>query len=217
MNSFVPLLAALDVVLIKAIVVMIVFILAGIAQLLAKLQKIQPPAGRPRPPRPVPPDVAEEIEEFMRRAANRRNVQGTQPASAPPPTPSAAEPLRAEVVAEQPVGGQVEEHVKKYLDAQDFSRRSEELGEEVAQADREIGQHLHEVFDHRVSRLEQVPGEAAAPPLAAETSELGRGLALACSRPIRHAGCSTWSATPNRSARRSFSTRFSIGRKSGGR
>jgi hypothetical protein len=171
MNAFVPLLAALDVVLIKAVVVMIIFFLAGIAKLLANLQKIQPPAGRPRPSRPVPPDVAEEIEEFMRRAASRRNAQGTRPASPPPATPPAAEPVPAEVVAGQPVGGQVEEHVKKYLDAQDFSRRSQELGEEVVQADREIDQRLHEVFDHRVSRLELVPGEAAAPAFAAETAE----------------------------------------------
>ncbi len=122
--------------------------------------------------RAVAPDVAEEIEEFMRRAANRRNVQGTQPAPAPPPTPAAAEPARAQVGVEQPVGGQVEEHVKKYLDAQEFSRRSQELGEEVAEVDREVGQHLHEVFDHQVSRLEVVPGEAAAPPEAAEPSDL---------------------------------------------
>ena len=55
---------------------------------------------------------------------------------------------------------------------QEFTRRSEDLGEEVAQADREIDQHLHQVFDHRVSQLELVPGEAAAPPAATfETSE----------------------------------------------
>jgi hypothetical protein len=174
MNAFAALLAAVDFQTIKFIVVMIVFLLAGLAQLVAKLQKIQPPAGRPRPPRPVAPDVADEIEEFMRRAANRRNVQGTQPVAAPtpPPTPAAVQPGRAEVSAEQPVGGQVEEHVKKYLDAQDFSRRSQELGEEVAQVDRDVGQHLHEVFDHQVSRLEVVPGEAAAPPVAVEPSDL---------------------------------------------
>jgi hypothetical protein len=176
MNAFVPLLAAVDFALIKFIVVMIVFLLAGLAQLVAKLQKIQPPAGPARPTRPVAPDVADEIEQFMRRAANRRNVPGTQPVAAPTPTPAAAPPVGALVSAEQPVGGQVEEHVKKYLDAQDFSRRSQELGEEVAQVDRDVGQHLHEVFDHQVSRLEVVPGEVAAPPVVAEPSDLAEAL-----------------------------------------
>jgi hypothetical protein len=171
MNAHLLPLAALDVFLIKAVVVIIVFILAGIAQLIAKLQQMQPPAGRP--PRPVPPNVAEEIGEFMRRAASRRNAAGGQAAPGSPPKPSpVAPPARVEAAPEPPVGGQVEEHVKKYLDAQEFTRRSEDLGEEVAQADREIDQHMHQVFDHRVSQLELVPGEAAAPPAATfETSE----------------------------------------------
>lgn len=163
MSPVLPLLAALDVFLIKAVVVIIVFILAGIAQLMAKLQQIKPPAGRPA--RPVPPDVAAEIDEFMRRTASRRNVPAAPPTPASPPSPT--QPVRVEAATEPPVGGQVEEHVKKYLDVQAFSRRSEELGEEVAQqVDREIDQHLHQVFDHRVSQLELVGGEAAAPPAA---------------------------------------------------
>jgi hypothetical protein len=182
MNALVPLLAAAvnpDVV-VKIVVLLLIFVVPAIGRLLATIRQMkQPPVGRPRPARPVAPDVAEEIEEFMRREANRRNTQGTQPASAPTPTPPAAEPLRAEVVAEPPVGGQVEEHVKKYLDAEDFSRRSQALGEEVTQIDRDIGEHLHEVFDHQVSRLEVVPGEAAAPPTAAEPAELAEAAPVA--------------------------------------
>ena len=171
MNALPLPLAALDVFLIKAVVIIIVLILAGVARLVAKLQGMQPPAGRP--PRPVPRDVAEEIEEFMRRSAGRRNVPGTQPAPvSPSKPPPVAKPAPVAVGPEPSVGGQVEEHVKKYLDAQEFRRRSEELGEEVAQVDREIDQHLHQVFDHEVSHLELVPGEAAAAPAATfETAE----------------------------------------------
>ncbi len=76
------------------------------------------------------------------------------------------------MVGEAPVGGRVTEHVTKYLDADDFSRREATLGQEVAQADQQIDQHLRQVFDHRVSKLEAVPGEAAAPPTAYEPPDL---------------------------------------------
>ncbi len=186
MNFLVPLLAAVNPdVVVKIVVLLLIFVVPAIGRLLATIRQMkQPPVGRPRPARPVAPDVAEEIEEFMRRAAQRRNTQGTQPASPPTPMPAAAEPLRAEVVAEPPVGGQVEEHVKKYLDAEDFSRRSQALGEEVTQIDRDIGEHLHEVFDHQVSRLEVVPGEAAASPTAAEPSELAEAAPVAAVVPL---------------------------------
>jgi len=170
MNPFIPLLAAINVDLLKFAMLMVFFLLAGLAQLVAKLKKVQPPPAKPRP---IQADVADEIEEFMRRAAaRRRGAPGTPTAPAAAP-PQAAQPVQAEVVAEKPVGGQVEQHVKKYLDAEDFSRRSQELGEEVTQVDREVDQHLHQVFDHDVSRLAVVPGEAAAPPTAVEPAELG--------------------------------------------
>jgi hypothetical protein len=176
MNAFVPLLAAVNPdVLVKIVMLFLIFVVPAIGRVLVTIRKTQPPpAVRPRPPRPVAPNVADEIEEFMRRAAERRKVQGTQPAPVPTPTPTPtlAEPLRSEVVAEPPVGGQMEEHVKTYLDAKDFTRRSQELGEEVAQVDRDIGEHLHEVFDHQVSKLEIAPGEAAAAAEGAEPAEL---------------------------------------------
>jgi hypothetical protein len=169
------LLAAFDPGLIKLVVLVIIFIFAGIAKLLAKIQRIPPPGQRPLSPRPAPPDVADEIEEFMRRAAQRQPAKGTRPLGSPP-SPPRAEPVRAEVIAEvaapKPVGGQVSEHVQKYLDEQEFSRREVELGKQVAQADQQIDQHLQQVFDHRVSKLAATPGEAAAPPVAYEPPDL---------------------------------------------
>ena len=158
--------------LIKIAVILLIFVIPAIGQLVAKLRQIPPPDKRPLPPRPAPPDVADEIEKFLRRTVQRRPAQDTRPVRAQEPSPPVAEPVRAEVVGEQRVGGQVTEHVKEYLDEQDFTRRGDQLGKEVAQVDQKIGQHLQQVFDHRVSKLETVPGEAAAPPVAYEPPDL---------------------------------------------
>ena len=42
----------------------------------------------------------------------------------------------------------------------------------MAQADREIDQRLHQVFDHNVSNLELMPGEAATAPVVVAPLEL---------------------------------------------
>jgi hypothetical protein len=172
MNALGPLFAAVDLgPLIKIIVLILVFVVPVIGQLLAKIKQIPPPEKRPIPPRPALPEVNNEIEEFLRRKAQRRPAESPRPAKVQPQMPT-AEPVLAEAVAQHRVGGQVSEHVTKYLDEQDFSRREVELGKEVAQADKEIDQRLRQKFDHRVSQLETVPGEAAAPPVAYEPPDL---------------------------------------------
>ena len=42
----------------------------------------------------------------------------------------------------------------------------------MSQADREIDQRLHQVFDHHVGDLELMPGEAATAPMVAAPLEL---------------------------------------------
>ena len=77
-------------------------------------------------------------------------------------------------LARRPVGGEVSAHVKKYLDSEKFESRAGELGQDVVQTvDREIDQHLHQVFDHSVSRLAAVPGEAAAAPAVEPSGAYG--------------------------------------------
>jgi hypothetical protein len=174
-----PLFAAIDIeALGKIAIVVLFFLIPAIGQLLARVkqqQQNQPPAQGPKPPRPVQPNVADEIEQFMRRAAERREAKASRPFQAPKPQPLASpitEPVKAEAIIEKPVGGQVNEHVQKYLDEQKFAKRESELGKEVAQADAQIDKHLQQVFDHRVSKLEAVPGEAATPPTAYEPPNL---------------------------------------------
>lgn len=91
------------------------------------------------------------------------------------PTPRLVEkekPIEAVVVGEQPVGGQVARQVEKYLDTGELTQHATQLGGEVAQADQQIDQRLHQVFDHQMSRLEAAPGEAATPPVAVGPMEL---------------------------------------------
>jgi hypothetical protein len=117
------------------------------------------------------PSKSNEIEEFMRRAARARSAT-TKPAR-PPQAPTPPEkPVPAQVVTEVPVGGKIGKQVEQDLDTQEFTQRTKKMGGEVAQADREIDQHMRQVFDHNVSNLELLPGESAAPPVAVGPLEL---------------------------------------------
>ena len=190
MNSTVPLLAAINADVVETILVLVVIVVGTLLELIMKTRQAQPPGGRARPqqpPRPVPKDAADEIDDFLRRAAGQRTpqaagqrtAQAAQPARVAAAGAAAPKPVVAEVVAVAPVGGQVTEHVQKYIDTEQFTRRGAQLGEEVvAEVDREIDQHLRQVFDHSVSRLAAVPGEAATPPVAFEPLELSEASAI---------------------------------------
>jgi len=175
--------------LIWLIVVILFIVVPAIAQMLAKMgQQQRPGGGRPpgRPPaggppvagRPAAGGLEDEIGEFLRRAAQRREGQAAPP---PPPDqpavgarhpvgpPVMAQPARpqlvqAEVVRPQAIGEGIKQHIGEYLDPGEFQRRAAGLGEEVAQADEQIEQRLHARFDHEVSSLADTPGESAAPP-----------------------------------------------------
>jgi Na+-transporting methylmalonyl-CoA/oxaloacetate decarboxylase gamma subunit len=173
-----PLFADVGAIIFKLVLFLLIFGIPAIGQLIAKMKTIHPPAGGPlpqAPKRPVPTDVVNEIEDFLKRAAQKREgkqIVAPQVRQAPRRVERIEQPVKAEVVSNGPVGGKVEEHVKKYLDSEEFARRESQLGEEVAQADKAIDQHLSQVFDHQVSRLASLPGEAAAPPVAYEPQEL---------------------------------------------
>ena len=181
MNMLVALLAAADAEVFKVVALVVFAVLVGIVKFLAMLQQRNVPKGGPRPPQPpqpVPKDAADEIDDFLRRAAQQRTVQQravqpVQPIRLQAVKPAAQQPVVAQVVAAAPVGGQVTDHVTKYLDTGDFTRRGDQLGEEVvAQVDREIDQHLHQVFDHSLSQIAATPGETAAAPEAVGVMEL---------------------------------------------
>jgi hypothetical protein len=163
--------------LIEILLFLFIVVLPLIGKVLNKLQRLnRPTAERPLRPLPPPPDVAKEIDDFLeqkrRNPGTRRAAERARAKQSAPPTRSITKPVRAEVVAEKPIGEEVTEHVKKYLDENTFSERARQLGGDVAKADQAIDQHLHQKFDHRVSRLETVPGETAIPPTVGKSEEL---------------------------------------------
>jgi hypothetical protein len=203
MNAF-GLFAAVDIgIIIKILVIALVVLSSVVGKILTSMRGPQRPAGPMRPP-VIPPQqprqgqqpqaqaarpksVKEEIDEFLSRAAQKKQGQATpadptrrisQPMSplaqredptrriSQPTAPLAQRvgPVEAEVVRERPVGGAVSAHVKKYLDEKEFDQRASKLGGEVAAADTKIEQHLQQVFGHGISKLAAKPGETAAPP-----------------------------------------------------
>lgn len=138
---------------------------------IAEQQQGQPrPAPRPAPPRPAPP-------------------RAPQPRPAPPPPPQRplgsrpapvdAEVLDAEIVDAAPVRRRaaVAKHVEKHLDTSDVTARAAQLGAEVGLADEKVEAHLHQKFDHDVSRIsdpEDTAGAAAGAAFAARIAELFR-------------------------------------------
>ncbi len=201
MNTLRPVLAAVNGDLLRLLVIIAILVLSGLGQLIGRLKQAKPPRpgpGRPQPPKPKvgQPDnpVAKEIDEFLRRVAERSQRKGVEPVAKPRlpelpakpkvsalPKTSTEKPVVAEAAAEVPIGRQVTEHVTKYLDEQEFARRSAQLGAEVAEIDREVDQHLRQTFDHSLSKLASVPGETAAPPSveSAEPVQVATAVAVA--------------------------------------
>ncbi len=134
-----------------------------------KPDRQQPPVqavgARPQPPQGAGGGMEGEIEEFLRRAAQPR---GRRPAARPAAEPAAVQ----EDVHNHPVGAGMPEHVGERLDRSEFQRRSDQLGGEVAQADEQAQERLHQVFDHQVGQLAETPGESPATPQSSSAEEL---------------------------------------------
>jgi hypothetical protein len=137
--------------------------------------------------------MADEIEEFLRRAAQRRAAQAAQqqaaqqqpqqfqPPPPPPPRPVAPaprpalaptyvepQPVEVEVVYDEPeLGAGVSSHVAQAMDNRQFTERASHLGEVVGLADDNMDAHLHQKFDHQVGQLRSttaaVPAVAPSP------------------------------------------------------
>lgn len=177
------LLADIDAEMIRMAVIILFLVLGGLGQLISKAKQAKPqgpvkplpPLGPEVPQPPAPPrkagqTVAQEIDDFLRRAAERNQNRGDRPspqAEQPRPAPAKARvkrPVAAQVAEPRqvkPVGGQVGDHVRAALDEDPFNRETRHLGAEIPQTVNQIDQHLHQTFDHAVGKLPAVPGEAA--------------------------------------------------------
>ena len=129
----------------------------------------QPAAQQPARPRPAPQP---------RPAGQRPRPQ--RPAASRPGAPQPAEILDAEVVDAAPVSRRAaltNQQVEKHLDTSDITASATRLGAEVGQADEKVEAHLHEKFDHKLSRIDDPDdevGAAAGAAFAARMAELFR-------------------------------------------
>lgn len=150
--------------IIPILVVIVFFIISAMGRWISKLGQAPRPGGGARRPQAPPPgrpiqvapggDADDEIAEFLRRAVQQ------QRGGRPPQQAELAEVVEPEVLP-GPVGGQVSRHVGEHLDTAKFRRRASQLGDEVAHADDQMDQRLHQKFDHRVGRLVGTAGESA--------------------------------------------------------
>lgn len=132
--------------------------------------------------------MARDIEEFLRRAAERRNKQlkqkqggqaGQQPVQQRKPPvqqPSRVkQPPRRLVISNDQVevvrretqdlrDEDVTEHVRRHLDVSDITEHASHLAENLEQADERLEDRLHEKFDHDLGSLkDRQPLEQIAP------------------------------------------------------
>lgn len=185
-----PLIAAGDLGALLQIIAVILFVVIGLINKLLTSQKGNPAAPKRRPnPRPMAPppkaegkpgrqDLAAEIEEFLRRAAQKRSGEPVAPASepvAPVRTSQRKQTLVErtrdavlESQSDQPAPHEtVDEHVRKHLSNQEFSRRAEHIADDVVRADQQMQEHLTKVFSHQLGRLADT---SAGQPAAAEAA-----------------------------------------------
>jgi len=180
--------------LLGTLIVIVIVIISAVAQLIGKAREAQKQAGRPKPP--VQPPVAEgqdpladEIEDFLKRAAQRRRAAGSRPAApAPPLVAGAAEaptrrlvqqPAEVELIPMEGAPESVAAHVRDHLSSAKFAPVSQQLGKEVTEIDGKIERHLLEKFDHRLGRLAGMGGESASAQTAVDLEAPGQGAALA--------------------------------------
>jgi len=129
--------------------------------------------GQPRPvaQRPAPQRVPQPRPTPPRPAPQRPLVSRAAPVD--------AEVLDAEIVDAAPVRRRaaVAKHVEKHLDTSDLTTHAAQLGAEVGLADEKVEAHLHQKFDHDVSRIsdpEDKAGAAAGAAFAAQIVQLFR-------------------------------------------
>ena len=183
---------------------LVVFIVWVLNQAIGRVAQPQNPQRRPMAPQQPRPQqkVDDEIEAFLRRAAQQRGQaqRPPAPAMAQPAAPrtlvqrsdAAAAARRAAAEAVVPVemvdeeegpagmrGVSVSEHVQRHLDTRDFQQRANTITK-VDLADEELEERLHQAFDHQVgtlaSRAEAKQAAAAASAAATATKVTASGV-----------------------------------------
>ena len=150
--------AAIDLTALGILIVFIIIPLIGV--IVSKLRELVQPANQAQAGPGDSARIQEQIDEFLRRASQRR---GGQPAAEP------AAPPAADAEDDAPMGDRMNQQSRKFMDTSEFGRRSEQMGEEVVQADQQFTQQVQQAFSGDVGRLSSRPGESAQRMEVAET------------------------------------------------
>ena len=165
MHVFLPLFADAD---IFKFIVAVVFILITVLNKLLSGGK-EKAAKKPVVPKPrdVPPvpnvrkAQQDEIDEFLRRAADNLKPKQKTAKQTPPKAPPQKQPAPRRLVEikqemqplEQAPRETVAAHVQKHLSTAEFDNRATHLVDDMLTVDRQREQHRQEVFGHRVGTL----------------------------------------------------------------
>jgi len=121
------------------------------------------PQAAPGPPRsrPLPPDMARELEQLLGRVTGQQATPAAERPARPAevvrstretsPRPPRRETGEAESDARQ--GATVAEHVQQHLRPGEVARNTNRLGRELSQADERMETHLQNTFEHRVGQF----------------------------------------------------------------
>ena len=208
-----PLLAAND--WLGIIVPIVFFIIYALNQLLANKnpkagqrppQRREPQAERPMRPNPNAPPAANppapraqggkptpldaEIEQFLRRADQRRGnrpqqkrpAQQQQPPKAPPksaPRSLAREadnsgPIAAEALGDRGLSS-VAASVEQHMGSRGFAQRAEHLADDMARGNQQMEEHLQKSFNRKVGTLDSTTQGRIATPLTDTAAQADTG------------------------------------------
>ena len=117
-----------------------------------------------------------ELENLLRDITEQQPAQAPSRPSRRPVQQQPIEYLDAEVVEAEPVHEGIAEHVSHHLDTKDVTSRASQLGAAVGQADDKLEAHIHDKFDHDLSKIDDLPTDAeeAGKPVASEIAEMLR-------------------------------------------
>jgi hypothetical protein len=130
---------------------------------------LRPPqtAGTP-PANPSPLNA--EIEQFLKRANDRRGDRSRRvpTAKGPPKPPPREQPVDVHPIEHRELSS-VSASVEKHLANRGFTQRAEHLADDIVRADQQMEQHLQKSFDRQVGTLgDSAPKSSGTPATDAE-------------------------------------------------
>ncbi len=98
--------------------------------------------------------MLDDLEEFLRRAAEQRSQQAPRPSQpAQPVIEILDDAVEAEIVEARPLSS-VAAHVERHHFGEGVADHASHLAEDISLADERMESHLHEAFDHRVGSMD---------------------------------------------------------------